>query len=151
MFCSKITADSEDKPCCPKMLLGKKADRPRQCIEIHFANNGLPNQSYGFSSSHLQMWELIIKKAEHWRTDAFELWCWRRLLIPWTARRFKPVSPKGNQPWIFIRRTAAEAPILWPLDAKSQLIGKVSSAGKDWGQEEKGAYRGWNGWMTSPT
>ena len=73
-----------------------------------------------------------IKKAEHQRIDAFELWCWRRLLrVPWTARR--SINPKGNQPWIFIERTdiEAEGPILWPLVAKSWLTGKDSEAGKD--------------------
>ena len=70
-----------------------------------------------------------IKKVEHWRIDAFELWCWRRLLrVPWTARRStlavhprKSVLPKGNQSWILIGRTdtEAEAPILWPPDVKN--------------------------------
>ena len=63
-----------------------------------------------------------MKKAEHRRTDGFVLWCWRRLLrVPWTARRSKPVHPKGDQSWTFIGRTDAEAetPILWPPDAKS--------------------------------
>ena len=81
------------------------------------------------------------KKAEHWRIDAFEVWCWRRLLrVPWSARRSDPVNPKGNQPWIFIGKTdaEAEAPILWPLDVKRQLIWKDLGAGKDWRQEEKG-------------
>ena len=81
-----------------------------------------------------------IKKAERWRIDAFELWCWRRLLrVPWTARR-SFVNPKGNQSWIFIGRTdaEAEAPILWPPDAKSWLIRKDPDAGKDWRQEENG-------------
>ena len=82
------------------------------------------------------------KKAEHWKVDAFELWCWRRLLrVPWTAmREIQPVNPKGNQSWIFIGRTDAEAetPILWPPDGKNWLIGKNHDAGKDWGQEEKG-------------
>ena len=78
-----------------------------------------------------------IRKAEHQRTDAFELWYWRRLLrVPWTARRS---HPKGNQSWIFIGRTDAEAetPILWPPDAKNWVIGKDPDAGKDWRQEEK--------------
>ena len=82
-----------------------------------------------------------INKAEHWRIDAFELWCWRRLLrVPWTSKKIKPVNPKGNQPWIFIGRTnaKAEAPILWPHDAKSWLIRKDPDAGEDWRQEEKG-------------
>ena len=76
------------------------------------------------------------KKAERQRTDAFELWCWRRLL---DCTDIKPAHPKGNQPWIFIRRTDAEAPMLWPPDAKSQLIGKDPDAGKDWGQKDKRA------------
>ena len=83
-----------------------------------------------------------IKKGEHWRIDAFELWCWRRLLrIPWTdCKVIKPVNPKGNQSWMFIGRTdvKAETPILWPPDAKSWLIWKDPDAGKDWEQEEKG-------------
>ena len=80
-----------------------------------------------------------IKKAEHWRTDAFDLWCWRTLESPLDSKEIKPVHPKGNQPWIFIRRTdaEAEAPTLWPPDVKSQFIGKDPDAGKDWGQEEK--------------
>ena len=75
-----------------------------------------------------------VKKAERQRIDAFELWCWRRLLrVPWTARR-------SNQSWVFIGRNdaKAETPILWPPDAKSWLIGKDSDAGRDWRQEEKG-------------
>ena len=83
-----------------------------------------------------------IKKVEHWRIDALELWCWRILLrVPWTARRsIQPVHPKGNQSWIFIGRTdtEAEAPILLPPDVKNWLIGKAPDAGKDWRQEEKG-------------
>ena len=79
-----------------------------------------------------------IKKAEYRRTDALKLWCWR-LLSPLNRKEIKQVHPKGNQPWIFIGRTDAEAPILWPPEAKSQLIGKDLDAGKDWGQEEKGA------------
>ena len=82
-----------------------------------------------------------IKKAEHQRIDAFELWCWRRhLRVPWTARRSNQSSSKGNQSWIFIGRTdaEAEAPILWPPDVKSWLTGKQPDAGKDWRREEKG-------------
>ena len=62
------------------------------------------------------------KKAECQRIDAFELWCWRRLLrVPWTARRSNLVHPKGDQPWVFFGRTdaKAETPLLWPPDAKS--------------------------------
>ena len=82
-----------------------------------------------------------IKKAEHWRIDAFELWCWRKTLEhPLNCRKIQPVHPKGDQSWVFIARTDAEAetPILWPLDAKSWLIWKDPAAEKDWGQEEKG-------------
>ena len=82
--------------------LEENYDQPRQHIKKqrhYFANKGLSNQSYGFSSSHVWMWEWTIKKAEHWRIDAFELWCWRILLrVPWTAGRsnqsiLKEISP----------------------------------------------------------
>ena len=69
-----------------------------------------------------------IKMTECRRIDAFELWCWRRLL---DCKEIKPVNPKGNQFWIFTGRTDADAPILWPPDAKSQLIGKDPEAGKE--------------------
>ena len=81
-----------------------------------------------------------IKKAEPRRIDAFELWCWRRLLrVPWTARRSNQSILK-DQSWVFIGRTDVEAvtPIPWPLNAKSWLIWKDPDAAKDWGQEEKG-------------
>ena len=80
-----------------------------------------------------------IKKAECQILDAFELWCWRRLLrVPWTARSNLSILKKLT--WIFTGRTDAEAaaPILWSPDAKSWLTGKGPDAGKDWGQEEKG-------------
>ena len=86
----------------------------------------------------------FLKKAEHQRTDAFELWCYRRLWIqsPLDSREIKPVNPKGNQSWIFIARTDAEAetevPILWPPDVKSWRAGQDPDAGKDRRQEEKG-------------
>ena len=88
-----------------------------------------------------------IKKAECQRIDAFELWCWRRLLrVLWTARR-------SNQSWVFIGRTdvEAETPVLWPPDAKNWLILKDPDAGKDWGQEEKRTTEdkmvGWHHWL----
>ena len=89
-----------------------------------------------FSSSHIWMWELDHKEGWALKNDAFELWCWRRLLmVPWIAKKSNQsilVNSKGNQPWIFIGRTdpEAEAPILWPLDANSRLIGKDRDAGK---------------------
>ena len=81
-----------------------------------------------------------VKTAECRRIDAFELWCWRRLLSPLDCKEIQPVHPKGYQSWIFIGRTDAEAetPILWPPHAKNWLIGKDPDAGKDWRQEEKG-------------
>ena len=82
-----------------------------------------------------------IKKAQCQRTDAFELWCWRRLLtVPLDCKEIQPVHPKGNQTWIFIGRidVEAETPILWPPNAKNWLFGKDPDAGKDWRQEEKG-------------
>ena len=84
-----------------------------------------------------------IKKAEHWRIDAFERWCWRRLLSPLDCKEIQPVHPKGDQSWVFTGRTdvEAETPILWSPDAKSWLIGKDPDAGKDWGQEERGRQR----------
>ena len=80
-----------------------------------------------------------MKKAEHWRIDAFELWCWRRLLSPLDCKEIQPVHPKGDESWVFIGRTdvEAETPIPWPPDAKSWLVGKDPDAGKDWGEEEK--------------
>ena len=84
-----------------------------------------------------------IKKAEGRRSDAFELWCWRRLLrVLLNHKEIKLVHPKENQSWIFIGRTEAEgeAPILWPPDVKNWLIWKDPDAEKDWGQDEN--------WMT---
>ena len=115
----------------------------------HFANKGrlvkamvFPVVMYGCES-----W--TIKKAEHRRIDNFELWCWRRLLWSLAWQEIEPVNPKGNQPWVFIGKTDAEteAPIFWPPDAKSWLIGKDPDARKDWGQEEKGIIKdGVAGW-----
>ena len=81
-----------------------------------------------------------IKKAEHRRIHAFELWSWRRLLSPLNCKEMQRVHPKGDQSWVFIGRTdvEAETPILWPPEVKSWLIWKDSDAGKDWRQEKKG-------------
>ena len=82
-----------------------------------------------------------IKKAEHQRVDAFELWCWRKLFeSPLDCKEIQPVHPKVNQSWIVIGRTDAEAdvPIFWPPDAKNWLNGKDPDAAKDSKQEEKG-------------
>ena len=82
-----------------------------------------------------------IKKAEDQRIDVFELWCWRSLLSPLDCKKIKPVNHKRNQSWIFIRRTDAEGPILWPSDVKSQLIRKGPDAGKDEGRRRRGWQR----------
>ena len=82
-----------------------------------------------------------MKKAERWRIDAFELWCWRGLLrVPWTARRSNQSILKEISPGISLegRNAKAETPVLWPPHVKSWLIGKDCDAGRDWGQEEKG-------------
>ena len=85
-----------------------------------------------------------IKKAEHQRIDAFELWCWRRLLrVPWTAKEIQPVHPKWNLSWIFTEGTDAEAEtlILWPPDAKNWLIWKYLMLGKTEGRRRRGWQR----------
>ena len=80
-----------------------------------------------------------IEKAEHWKIDAFELCCWRRLRSPLDCKEIQPIHPKGNKSRVHWRTDAeAEAPILWPPDVKNWLVGKDPDAGKDWGQEEKG-------------
>ena len=95
-----------------------------------------------------------IKKAERQRIDAFELWCWEKTLeSSLDCKEIQPAHPKGNQSWLFIGRTdaEAEAPILWPSDVKNWLIGKDPDAGKAWRQEEKGTTEdemvGWHHWL----
>ena len=107
--------------------------------EYHFVNKGPYSKSYGLYSSHVWMWELDHKEA--W---AAKNWCFPIVVLekilesPLESKEVQPVNLKENQPWIFIRRIDAEAPILWPPDAKSWLIGKDPDARKDRGQEEKG-------------
>ena len=95
-----------------------------------------------------------MKKAEHQRIDAFELWCWRRLLrVFLDCKEIQPVHSEGDQPWDFFGRNdaKAETPVLWPPYAKSWLLGKDSDAGRDWGLEEKGTTEdevvGWPHWL----
>ena len=126
----------------------KSYDQPRQHIKKqrhYFANKGPSSQSYGFSSSQVWMWELDRK--ESWMPKN---WCFRTVVLektlesPLDCKEIQPVNPKGNQSWIFIERTdaEAEAPIFWPPDVKSWLIGKDPDGGKDWRQEEKGTTAG---------
>ena len=116
------------------------------------ADRSLYSESYGFSSSHVWMWELDYK--ESW---ALKDWCFwtvvleKTLASPLDCEEIKPVNPKGNQSWIFIGRTDAEDPILWPPDVKNWLIGKDLDSGKDWRREEKGMTEdvmvGWIHWL----
>ena len=145
---SKITADGD---CSHEIkrpfLLGRKAmanlDSILQSRDITLLTRGSISQSYGFSSSHAWMWELDHK--EGWTPKN---WCFWSVMLektlesPLDCKEIKPLSPKGNQFWIFIGRTdaEAEAPILWPPDVKSQLIWKDPDVGENWGQEEKGQW-----------
>ena len=133
----------------------KSYDQPRQHIKKqrhYFANKGQCSQGYGFSSSHVRMWEFDYKESQVPKN-----WCfWTAVLektldSPLDFKEIQPVHPKGNQSWIFTGRTDAEAEtsILWPPDAKKWLTGKDTDAGKDCWQEEED--RGWDGWMASPT
>ena len=119
-------------------------DQPRQHIKQqrrYFVNKGPSSQGFGFSSSHVWMWELDYK--ESW---ALKNWCFwtvvleKTLECPLDCKEIQPVHPKGDQSWVFIGGTNVEAEtlILWPPHAKSWLIWKDPDAGKDWGQEEKG-------------
>ena len=113
--------------------------KPRQHIKKqrhHFANKSPYSQHYGFSRSHAWMWELDHKKC--WEPKN---WCFLIMVLenifesPLDCKEIKPINPKGNQSWIFIGRTDAEAetPILWPLNAKNWVIVKDPDAGRDWG------------------
>ena len=125
----------------------KSYDQARQHIKKrrhYFADKGPSSQSYGFSSSHLWMWELDYK--ESWVPKN---WCFWTVVLektfenPLDCKEIQRAHPKGNQSWIFIGRTDAEAeiPILWPPDLKNRLIGKDPDAGKDWRLEERGWQR----------
>ena len=116
----------------------------RQHIEKqrhYFPNKGPSSQGYSFSSSHVWMWELDYK--ESW---VLKNWCFRTVVLektlesPLDCEEIRPIHSKGNQSWLFIGRTNAEAetPILWPSDVKNWLIWKDPDARKDWRQEEKG-------------
>ena len=134
---SKITADGDcsheiERP----LLLGRKVmtnlDSILKSRDITFPPKVHLVKAMVFSSSHVWMWELDYK--ESWALKNW-CWCWRRLLkSPLDCQEIKPVNPKGNQSWIFIGRTDAEAEIsiLWPPDVKIWFIWKDPDAGKDW-------------------
>ena len=119
----------------------------------YFVNKGPSSQGYGFSRSHVWIWELEYKKAEHWRTDAFELWCWRRpLRVPWTARRsnqsiLQEISPEYSLEGLMLKLK---------LNTLATWCEELTHWKRPWcwerlkaGGERDG--RGWDGWMASPT
>ena len=142
---SKITADGDCSHEIKTLAPWKKSyDKHRQHVKKqrhYFANKGLSSQSYSFPSSHVGMWELDYK--ESWGPKN---WCFWTVVLEKTlessldCKEIQPVHPKGDQSWIFIGRTDAEAetPILWPPNVKNWLIWKDPDAGKNWRQEEKG-------------
>ena len=154
---SKITADGDCRHKIKRrLLLGRKVITNLDSIlksrdmtlstKVHLVKAmAFPVVMYGCES-----W--TMKKDECWRIDAFELWCWRRLLSPLDCKEIQPVHPEWDQSCLFIGRTdvEAETPILWPPDAKSWLIWKDPDAGKDWGQEKgmiEDEVYGWHHWL----
>ena len=154
---SKITADGDCSHEIKRhLLLGRKAMTTVHSIvksRDYFANKGLYSQCYGFSSSHLWMWDLDHK--EGWVPKN---WCFWTVVLVKTlestldCKEIQTVHPKGNQTWISIGRSnaKAETPILWPSDVKSWLIRKDLDAEKDW-RLEKGMTEdemsGWHHWL----
>ena len=133
---SKITADSDCSHEIKRLLfLGRRAMTKLDSM-LKSRDKGLSSQSYGFSSSHVWMWELDYR--ESW---APKNWCFWTVVLektresPLDCKEIQPVHHKEDQSWVFIGKTDAEAetPILWPPDVKNWLIGKDPDAGKDWG------------------
>ena len=143
---SKITTDGDCSHEIKRCLLLRRKAMPNLKQHIkkqkhHFAK-GPFSQSYGFSSSRVQMWELEHKEGWAPKNWYFQIVTLKKTLASLLdSKEIQPVSPKGDQPWIFIGRSEAEAPILLPPYAKSQLIEKDSDAGKDWRQKKKGWQR----------
>ena len=157
---SRITADGDCSHEIKRLLLlGRKAVTNLDSIlksrditlptKVHLVKTVVfPVVMYGYKS-----W--TIKKPEHWRIDAFELWCWRRLLrVPWTARQSNQSILKEISPGFSLEgRTdvEAKAPILWSPNGKNRLIENNPDSGKDWRQEEKGTtvdeMVGWHPWL----
>ena len=116
----------------------------------YFADKGPSSQGYGFSSSHVWMWELDYKKTEHWRTNVFELWCWRRLLrVPWTARRsnqsiLKEISPEYSLEGLMLKlKLQCFVYLMWRADSfkKTLMLGKIEG-GRRRGRQRR---RWWDG------
>ena len=156
---SKITADGDCSHEIKRhLLLGRKAmtnlDSTLKSRDITLLTKIHLVKAIVFPVSHVWMWELDYK--ESWTPKN---WCFWAMVLekilesPLDCKEIRPVHPKGNQSWIFIGRTDAEAeiPILWPPDVKNWLIWKDSDAGKDWRQKEKGTTEdemvGWHHWL----
>ena len=151
-----VTAAMKLKDACS---LEEKLWPPRQHIEKqrhYFADKGPSSQSYGFSSSNVWKWELDYKLS--WTPKNWRFWfvaLEKTLESLLDCKEIQPVNRKGNQSWIFIGRTDAEAetPVLWPSDVKNWLIGKYPDAGKEWRQEEKETTEDemvwWHHWLTA--
>ena len=135
----------------------KSYDQPRQHIKKqrhYFADKSPSSQSYGFSNSHVWMWELDHKESWAPKNGCFGTRVLEKPLeSPLDCKEIKPVNPKGNQSWIFIRGTDAEAeiPTLWPPDVKNWVTGKNPDSGKDWRHKEKGTTEDemvvWHHWL----
>ena len=151
---SKITVDGDCSHEIKRCLLRESSDKPRQYIKIRHITlrtkvHIVKAMIFPVVMYRCENW--TIKKAEHWRIDAFQLWCWRRLLrVPWTLRRSSQSVLKKIRPEYSLEGLAeTEASVLWPLDAKSWFTGKEPDTGKDWRQKEKGAAEKW--WLDSIT
>ena len=155
-FGSKITADGDCSHEIKRhLLLGRKVMTNLDSIlkSRDITNKGPSSQGYGFSSGHVWMWELDYKG---WTPKN---WCFWTVVLektlesPLDCKESQPVYPKGNQSWVFIGRTDAEAetPILWPPDVKNWFIWRDRDAGKDWRWDEKGTTEdemvGWHHWL----
>ena len=156
---SKITADGDcSREIKRRLLLGRKVmtnlDSIFKSRDITLPTKVCLVKAMVFPVVMYGCESWTVKKAEHRRIDAFELWCWWRLLrVPWTARRSNQSILKEFSPGIFFGRNdaKAETPVVWPPHAKSWLIGKDSDPGRDWGQEEKETTEdemaGWHHWL----
>ena len=155
---SKTTVDGDCSHEIKKhLLLGRKVMINLDSIlksRHYFANKGTSSQSYGFSSSHVWMWELDYKEGWALKNSCFLTVVLRKTLeSPLDSKEIQSVHPKGNRSWIFIGRSDAEAEttILWPSDVKNWLIWKDPDIGKDWRRKEKGTTEdemaGWHHWL----
>ena len=154
---SKITVDGDcSHEIKRRLLLGRKSmtnlDSILKSRDITLLTKVRIVKTMVFSSSHVWMWKLDHEKC--WALKNWLFWIVvleKTLESPLDIKEIKLVNTKGNQPWIFIGRTDAEAPILWPSDAKNRLTGKDPDAVKDWGQEKKGSAEdemvGWHHWL----